>query len=449
MNKPLIYILLLSFCLFNVSKSFSNFVTDSWITIVISGTENAPKEVSLHSAALNPINNTMIVFGGKDSDHKPNNNLTIYDLIQDSWLAKNKNVNHTKLNLAGSIPSERYGHVALTTPDNKMFIFGGRNQSTVFNDIYKYNMVTDNWELINVTVNLPKGRWGHSGVLYSIYNCFYFYGGSNTLSRDGPFLNDIIKFDFERNEWSTIEEKQLFSPKYGLFLHSSIMTLTNQMIVFGGKYNKNITTLSSSSSSSSSQVSDAIYIFDAENEKWVNATLNSTSSTPDSRYGHTAVLTPLGTMLVFAGNDSTSNAVSSVWRYTIEYGKWEFVSSIGSGGPDARSGHTSITTLFNTMITFGGQSSATKFYNDLYKYNIINSVLRSSSDGTTLVVLLSLVGAMIIGLCFALDYITEKNEIARLERLEKDAIAKNNELELKRIKKERKDKQLQPLFEKF
>ncbi|KAN0009401.1 hypothetical protein ACTFIU_006688 [Dictyostelium citrinum] len=443
MNKSLICVLLLSFCLFNVSKGFSNFVTDSWITIVISGTENAPKAVSLHSAALNPINNTMIVFGGKDSNHVPTNNLTIYDLLQDSWLPKNKDVNHTKLNLAGSVPSERYGHVALTTPDNKMFIFGGRNQSTVFNDIYKYNMITDNWELINVTGNLPKGRWGHSGVLYSISNCFYFYGGSNTLSRDGPFLNDLIKFDFERNEWiqmTTSEETELFAPKVGLFLHSSILTLTNQMIVFGGKYKNG---------NQSSSVSDSIYIYDAENEKWVNATLNSTSSTPDSRYGHTAVLTPLGTMLVFAGNDSTSNAVSSVWRYNIAYRKWEFVSSIGSGGPDARSGHTSITTLFNTMITFGGQSSGTKYYNDLYKYNIINSVLRSSSDGTTLVVLLSLVGAMIIGLCFALDYITEKNEIARLERLEKDAIAKNNELELKRIKKERKDKQLQPLFEKF
>ncbi|KAN0028825.1 hypothetical protein ACTFIV_010687 [Dictyostelium citrinum] len=443
MNKSLICVLLLSFCLFNVSKSFSNFVTDSWITIVISGTENAPKAVSLHSAALNPINNTMIVFGGKDSNHVPTNNLTIYDLLQDSWLPKNKDVNHTKLNLSGSVPSERYGHVALTTPDNKMFIFGGRNQSTVFNDIYKYNMITDNWELINVKGNLPKGRWGHSGVLYSISNCFYFYGGSNTVSRDGPFLNDLIKFDFERNEWiqmTTTEETELFAPKVGLFLHSSILTLTNQMIVFGGKYKNG---------NQSSSVSDSIYIYDTENEKWVNATLNSTSSTPDSRYGHTAVLTPLGTMLVFAGNDSTSNAVSSVWRYNIAYRKWEFVSSIGSGGPDARSGHTSITTLFNTMITFGGQSSGTKYYNDLYKYNIINSVLRSSSDGTTLVVLLSLVGAMIIGLCFALDYITEKNEIARLERLEKDAIAKNNELELKRIKKERKDKQLQPLFEKF
>ncbi|KAN0055222.1 hypothetical protein ACTA71_008321 [Dictyostelium dimigraforme] len=442
MNKSLICVLLLSFCLFNVSKSFSNFVTDSWITIVISGTENAPKAVSLHSAALNPINNTMIVFGGKDSSYTPTNNLTIYDLLQDSWLPKNSNANHTALNLAGSVPSARYGHVALTTSDNKMFIFGGRNQSTIFNDIYKYNMITDNWELITVTGKIPKGRWGHSGVLYSINNCFYFFGGSDSLSREGPFLTDIIKFDFERNEWIemvTTEETQLFAPKVGLFLHTSILTLTNQMIVFGGKY-KNGTT---------SSVSNSIYIFDAENENWINATLNTTSSTPDSRYGHTAVLTPLGTMLVFAGNDSTSNAVSSVWRYNIAYSTWEFVSSIGSGGPDARSGHTSITTLFNTMITFGGQSSATKYLNDLYKYNIINSVLRSSSDGTTLVVLLSLVGAMIIGLCFALDYITEKNEIARLERLEKDAIAKNNELELERIKKERKDKQLQPLFEKF
>ncbi|KAK5584346.1 hypothetical protein RB653_005955 [Dictyostelium firmibasis] len=443
MNKSLICVLLLSFCLFNVSKSFNNFVTDSWISIVISGLENAPKPVSLHSAALNPINNTMIVFGGKDSNHVPNNNVTIYDLIQDSWLEKNTNSNHTALNLAGSIPSPRYGHIALTNSDNKMYIFGGRNQTNVFNDIYKYNMITDNWELIIVTGNLPKARWGHSGVVYSINNCFYIYGGSNTLSRDGPFLNDIIKFDFERNEWiqmTPTDDSELFAPKIGLFLHTSVFTLTNEMIVFGGKYKNG---------NQSSTVSDVTYIFDADNEKWVNATLNSTSSIPDARYGHTAVLTPLGTMLVFAGNDSTSNAVSSVWRYHIAYGKWDFVSSIGSGGPDARSGHTSITTLFNTMITFGGQSSGTKYYNDLYKYNIINSVLRSSSDGTTLVVLLSLVGAMIIGLCFALDYITEKNEIARLERLEKDAIAKNNELELKKIKKERKEKQLQPLFEKF
>ncbi|EGC30007.1 hypothetical protein DICPUDRAFT_42073, partial [Dictyostelium purpureum] len=404
----------------------ANFATDSWIAFLVSNSGNAPK-VSLHTAVLNPVNNTMLVLGGITPKGNASSTFIKYDILQDSW--------GTPLNFSGieNAPSPRYGHVALTTLDNKMYIYGGRNENEVFGDIFKYDMEKDTWE--KISVNGSK-RWGHSGVSYSTENSFYFFGGQSTT--EGGYLDDIIRYDFEYDTWITMTPGgSEFSPK-ARSLHTSTLTLTNHMVIYGGRNFQNNET-----------IFDDLHIFYVEEHRWINVTLNSTSRNPEKKYGHTAILTPMNTVLIYGGNQSSTAASTSIYKFDLSTTEWDFISSASGLGPEARSGHTAVATLFNTMLVFGGQDGKV-FYNNLFKYNVINSVLRSTSDGTTLVVLLSLVGVMIIGLCFALDIMAEKNEIARLEQLEKDAIAKNNEIALKKILQEKKDKlKNQPLFEKF
>ncbi|KYQ90615.1 hypothetical protein DLAC_09244 [Tieghemostelium lacteum] len=402
-------------------------VTDSWIKIILSGVP--PTSIAYHSSVLNPINNTLVIFGGKNKD-TTYNTLTLYDIINDAWLNMSLS-NSTNNSPAGSIPSARYGHVALTTPFNTMYVFGGRDNTSVFNDIYKYNMELDQWVLIKPTGTPPQGRWGHSGVMYAIKNQFLFFGGK-TL--DNLLLNDIIRYDFELDAWiqpieygsSTVDP---FAPSKR-YLHSAILTLTNEMVIFGGMEQQG--------------VSNAIYLFSAETNVWLNSTLNTTSDLPSPVSSHGTILTPLGQMLVFGGQLKDQTSTDAVWKFDFKYMTWTSILPSGLG-PDARFGHTATATNLNTMMVFGGQSSSSSYLNDIAKYNVVNSVLRSSSDGVVLVVLLSIVGSMIVGLCFALDLMAERNERAKLER---ELKVTGSELKLK--KKSKKPEEVrQPLFEKF
>ncbi|KAF2070974.1 hypothetical protein CYY_007707 [Polysphondylium violaceum] len=439
MNKFVAILLLLSISTSGI-LGVLNFLTDSWIKIIISNLDSAPKPVAYHTAVFNAVNNTMLIYGGVNSTNGALNTLSKYDLVSDSWFSFNSfNVSNNDIT---AIPSARYGHVAVTTLFNTMYIFGGRNETTVFNDIYKFNMENDMWVKIEPKGDVPKARWGHSGVTFTNNNQFLFFGGSTNI--EGTVLvNDVLKYDFEHDSWisNTPTGASIPSSRY---LHSAVFTLTNEMLVYGGIVQDKV-------------VSDQIYIYSAENDRWLNMTVNATSPEPDARSSHQAIMTPLGTMIVFGGHDSKGNPTDTTWKYTISTNSWKFISP-DNLGPVPRAGHTCISTQFNTMMVFGGYSgnyasngqvSGGSFFNDIHKYNVVNSVLRSSSDGVVLVVILSLVGTMVIALCFALDLMNEKNEIQRLEMMEREALAKNNAIELEKIKSDKEKAAKPQLFEKF
>eukprot|EP01133_Synstelium_polycarpum_P017724 gene17724-21134_t len=429
-----------------------NFLTDSWIMFIVSDTNRVPQEISAHTTVLNQVNNTLIIFGGHNSK-VVSSNLTRYDIVGDSWMPS---FNHSAANIGPSplsaIPSGRYGHVAVTTTLNAMYIYGGRNINTTFGDIYKYDMLSDLWIPINVTGDIPAGRHGHSGVTYSQDDLFYFFGG---ILANGTITNSVLIFNYKTNTWMgelTIGALQLApTPR---FAHTAIMTATNEMVVFGGVtgYGSNPT-----------YTSNTMHFLDVEKNEWIDIPLNTTSGSPSPLSGHAAVFTPLNTMLVFGGRSASNSTNANTWKYDFVYNRWDAVMPSGLG-PVARFAHTCTMTLFNTMIVFGGQSNgASSFHNDISKYNVVNSVLRSSTDGVTLVVLLSLVGTLIIGLCFALDLMAEKNEQDRLEKMEAAAAAaapvsgsgagasRSDGAELQELNKKKKDQkqERQPLFEKF
>eukprot|EP01132_Coremiostelium_polycephalum_P008427 gene8427-10346_t len=416
-------ILSIVLCISFVSANV-DFVTDSWIKLILANKNYAPSPRSFHTSVLDPVHNHLVIFGGKDSK-TIYDNLVFYDLVSDSWIAPS--------NKTGPAPSKRYGHVAVTTPFNTMYVFGGRDESTVFNDIYKFDMVKKTWIQINPIGPKPNARWGHSGVIFTIKNQFLFYGGRNQTN----IHEDIVRYDFENDQWVDINvEPSEFDPPTNRYLHSCVFTLTNEMVIFGGIDAKGPT--------------DDIHIFSAELNKWVNSTLNSTSEKINPTAGHQAIFTPLGEMLVFGGatDASLNSPTDAVWKFDFKLKKWKNLMPSGLG-PDSRSGHTLTNTQFNTMMVFGGQGAAnSSFMNDIHKYNIMNSVLRSNSDGVVMVVILSLVGTMVIGLCFVVDLQNEKMQIEKIETLEREATMKKDVAELRKLKKAQQDNR-QPLFEKF
>ncbi|EFA81302.1 hypothetical protein PPL_05281 [Heterostelium album PN500] len=420
MRKCNLSIVIVIIALVGGGLGFMNFLTDSWILILLSNPNAAPTAVSGHSTVLNPVNNTLVIFGGANKT-AANNNVALYDLINDGWISKNTS--------KGAAPTPRYDHSTIVTQTNLMYVFGGRDtKGNVFNDLYKYDMVKDSWSQVTIGAGklVPAARYGHSGILYSFTNEFVYWGGRNV---NGTVLQEIVIFNFLTEEWRILP----FSAPNAVSHHSAVLTTANQMVVFGGVTATNTFTADTN-------------FYDLASNTWLNITLNTSSIAVSGRSGHAAIVTPINEMLVFGGRTSNTSASSLTLKYNLLYNTWEIITPTGDG-PSARWGITCTSTLFNTMMVFGGQSSDSSYFNDIYKYNIITSVLRSSSDGVVLVVLLTIVCSMIIGLCFALDIMAEKHEDERLERIEKENAGKDGAA-LKKLKG-KQQKERQPLFETF
>ncbi|EGG13465.1 hypothetical protein DFA_11226 [Cavenderia fasciculata] len=412
-----------------------NFVTDGWIQIILSNEKYAPNQMAGHSAVLNPINNTMIVFGGHDNKNVYGDRVYKYDLVADSWFGPNDT---STRDTNSSVPSARWGHVAITTPYNTMYVFGGTDGTKIYNDIYKYNMVSDRWEQIKVSGIPPAARFGHSGVMYPITNEFIFFGGA--IGADGlGKTNELVRFNFETNTWAVPSKPAGSAQAQPPFLvgHSAVMTLTNQMVVFGGV-------------DSTGRATNGTFFYDAVMDQWLDVQINYTVSIKvPARAYHATAITALHQMIVFGGVDSSNKGTSDIFKYDFTSQSWSQILAAGDGPQTSLYGLSATVTLLNTIMIFGGQSSDTSFYNDIFKYNVVNSVLRSSTDGVILVVLLSLVGTLIIGLCFALDLQNERNEVEKYERLEREAELKGQNAELRKLKALKEKEARQPLFEKL
>jgi len=59
---------------------------------------------------------------------------------------------------------------------SEIYLFGGLNNTEVYNDLWKFNCCSLSWEKItDDEKNSPKGRSGHTAIMYS--NNLYIFGG--------------------------------------------------------------------------------------------------------------------------------------------------------------------------------------------------------------------------------------------------------------------------------
>lgn len=66
----------------------------------------------------------------------------------------------------GVVPEPRYGHSAVVTGLNTMVIFGGQlNETFFYNDVGVYDMVSDTWLARNFTGEPPSRRAYHTAVV--------------------------------------------------------------------------------------------------------------------------------------------------------------------------------------------------------------------------------------------------------------------------------------------
>lgn len=364
------------------AKAAGPIVTDLWIQFATPA--DPPSVRYSHSAVFNPLFANMIVFGGTGSDNEIYNDISTYTVETSEWA--------TNVETFGIVPAPRYGHTAVVTGLNRMVVFGGRNDSMILDEVVVLDMATMTW--LNITINgpAPPARMYHTAVVDRYQHVMYVYGGTSTGE---DVLSDMYMLDLDTYTWLLVESDGA-QPRA---MHSSLMTLQGVMVVFGGvgRYD--------------------VACYDVRNQTWYDC-VTQASPAPSVRYGHTAVYSPLQQMVVYGGRNDAGNPVNDVWNFDLNSFQWSHV-EVGGYPINPRAYHSAVATTFGTMVVFGGIDGDGMTTNDFGLYNLANTVLHSANDGAVLVVMVTLLGTIVLSLCFAMDYMNERNEIEKSEAMEK------------------------------
>ncbi|GAB1597989.1 kelch domain-containing protein 10-like isoform X2 [Argonauta hians] len=178
--------------LFNEVWSF-NISTSKWKKLTITG--EAPTQVASHSMCL--LGNCIIVFGGSGLPFGRNSSNDIYelDLLKKKWqLIPCHALNGDENN----VPSKRYGHT-MHPVGQYIYICGGTEGTIYMLDLYRLEVKSRTWEYIKCK-DPPEPRYRHETVF--IDNKLYLFGGGTNYT-----VFDLVKIpvlDFETFSWSYI-----------------------------------------------------------------------------------------------------------------------------------------------------------------------------------------------------------------------------------------------------
>lgn len=85
--------------------------------------------------------------------------------------------------------------------DNKLWVFGGETPQGLLNDVFMFDPLTNDWEIVKTKANnledgIPAPMQEHACVVYKNLMCVY--GGKDS---EGNYLNDLWLFNFMTKRW--------------------------------------------------------------------------------------------------------------------------------------------------------------------------------------------------------------------------------------------------------
>jgi hypothetical protein len=168
----------------------------TWIQLTPAGLPPAPRY--LHSAAYDPVNNRMIIYGGEN----------LLKMFSDTWVLSNANglggtPTWTQLSPSGGPPQGRSLPTIVYDPtSNSLIEFAGVSTSTV-----AANATNSVWTLSHANglggapvwtntiadgaAGSPPKRYGHLAYYDSANNCMMIFGGGANTSTGFPELDDV------------------------------------------------------------------------------------------------------------------------------------------------------------------------------------------------------------------------------------------------------------------
>ncbi len=135
-----------------------------------------PGERCLHAACYDPIDHRMIMFGGQNNSG-PLGDLWALDLDTDTW---------TELTPSPSPSPRFFAALVYDAANHRATVFGGQGNSGFFNEVWVYDLWTDEWTQLPSTGTPPTPRFGSAGIYDGANDRMIVFGGN-----DGVVKNEV------------------------------------------------------------------------------------------------------------------------------------------------------------------------------------------------------------------------------------------------------------------
>lgn len=209
-----------------------------WYQLDTSG--GPPAARIFHTAVYDPNSNSMIVFGGNNCLTQGAvyyNDTWVLSNANDS---EDETPTWTQLTFTGSVPPERENHTAVYDPDsNTMIVFGGANSNGLLNDVWILSNAngasgTPTWTQVTPTGTPPAARSGAGAVYDATLNRMIVFGGNN----GDTYFNDVWILTNANGTggamtWIQLQPSGTLSAARSEFA-ATLNSMTDQLVIFGG-----------------------------------------------------------------------------------------------------------------------------------------------------------------------------------------------------------------------
>ncbi|KAF0416738.1 galactose oxidase [Gigaspora margarita] len=314
-----------------------------------------------HTSAL--INDKLYFFGGATQTTNTSNEVFYIDLSStfDILTSPFKKVSvgmPVGVNLATCVSS----------PDNStIFLIGGRMTSTS-TAVYKFDPISLQWTIpiIDGFNNSFINRNEFDTVIDSKGKS-YIFGGTDTktgitIGNDQLFY-EMNLFDTASMTWSTLTLPTDVLPRID---YTATLLPTGFIIYLGGE-----TRLTPSSANTKPSFND-ILIFDTKFLSWSNKTASGITVQP--RYGHSAVLSKGGNIIIFGGASGFAQVYPDLAVLNTNTWMWSVPSNSTVNVPPSLIHHTANLYKIYMIIAFGRKTSQLvvrpfNYSNNIYIFN--------------------------------------------------------------------------------
>ncbi|RSH89351.1 Negative regulator of mitotic exit [Saitozyma podzolica] len=159
--------------------------TQEWTSVPVE-----PGPIGRYGHAVCMLDTKLYVFGGQ-AEGSFMNDLWSYDIRQ---LAGDTHV-WEHVQSSGPSPPKRTGH-ALTSYQNKIYLFGGTDGNYHYNDTWAFDTTTNEWTELSCIGYIPVPREGHAAAI--VDGTIYIFGGRDVNGKD---LGDLAAFRITNQRW--------------------------------------------------------------------------------------------------------------------------------------------------------------------------------------------------------------------------------------------------------
>eukprot|EP00088_Acartia_fossae_P008534 TRINITY_DN14086_c0_g1_i3.p1 TRINITY_DN14086_c0_g1~~TRINITY_DN14086_c0_g1_i3.p1 ORF type:complete len:430 (-),score=43.45 TRINITY_DN14086_c0_g1_i3:185-1372(-) len=298
--------------------------------------EGGPRRVN-HAAV--PIGDRIFSFGGfcTGGNYKEKKPIDIFVLntITYRWIQ----IDHLTADCIW--PFQRYGHTVVAYKED-IYLFGGRNNETSCNKLYRFHTNTLKWSTPKVTGEIPGERDGHSACVIDKY-MFVFGGYEDALAR---YAQEVFRLDLETLHWELMNCRG--EPPIHRDFHSAT-TIGKNMFIFGGR-----STLTTGNMYDDIYSNKVCYL-DTTTFTWHTPTL--TQPAPQGRRSHSAISMD-NRILIFGGyNGRHDEHKNDLWSYDTESLTWTQLNPRGK--PPIPRRRQAMCLVRDKIFLFGGTSPNT------------------------------------------------------------------------------------------